>query len=249
MENIANILNTFTPISLKEMDDVKLLDRMDTKFTFRLADLPELLIKISPKYSVLDVNNVRINRYETLYFDTNKLNLYNQHHNGKLNRYKIRYRRYTDSNLNFFEIKFRNNRNRTIKKRISENSINSEIINEAKKFLIKQTCLDPKDLSAKLWVYYSRITLVNKSSKERLTIDLNLNYKNGDNAVSFPNLVIAEVKQEKACNSCFTQIMKEKHIRNISISKYCLGIINLYENIKTNNFKPKLTLIKKLCYE
>ena len=249
MENITAILNSYEPIGLKEMDEVKLLDRMDTKFTFRFAELPGLLKNASPFYYVLDINNVRINRYETLYFDTNGFNLYHQHHNGKLNRCKVRYRCYTDSDLNFFEIKLRNNRDRTIKERICEETVENEIKGKAGKFLTKKTCIKPEDLAAKLWVYYSRITLVNKSSKERLTIDINLNYKNGDKTVSFPDLVIAEVKQEKACRSYFTKMMKEKHIRSNSISKYCFGITSLYENIKMNNFKYKFSRIKKLCYE
>jgi len=93
------------------------------------------------------------------------------------------------------------------------------------------------------------MTLVGKLSKERLTIDINLNYKNCDKAISFPNLVIAELKQEKKNHSYFTKIMKEKHIRDIAISKYCLGIANLQDDVKKNNFKQKINLLKKLCYE
>ena len=40
------------------------------------------------------------------------------HQNKKLNRYKIRQREYLISDISFFEIKFKSNKGRTIKKRI-----------------------------------------------------------------------------------------------------------------------------------
>ena len=43
MQDILNILNKFSPISLAEMDRVKLMNRIDTKFAFRIGLLEELL--------------------------------------------------------------------------------------------------------------------------------------------------------------------------------------------------------------
>ena len=248
MEILKEILNTYEPIRLKEMDEVKLLNRIDKKYTFNILELPALLEIFSSDYRILDINNNRLSRYETLYFDTPDFNLYQYHHNGKLNRYKIRYRHYIDSDTSFWEIKFKNNKKRTIKKRIYDDTIDAELTDKARNFLIDNS-VNPDDIVAKLWVYYSRMTLVGKLSKERLTIDINLNYKNCDKAISFPNLVIAELKQEKKNHSYFTKIMKEKHIRDIAISKYCLGIANLQDDVKKNNFKQKINLLKKLCYE
>jgi hypothetical protein len=104
----------------------------------------------------------------------------------------------------------------------------------------------PGHLEAKLWVNYSRITLVNKHSPERVTIDINLNFKNGDQDKTIDNLVIAEVKQDKAHISAFIKLMKKYHIRQGSISKYCYGVISLFGSIKHNNFKPNLILLKKI---
>ena len=246
MKHIKKIIDTFEPISLAEMDEVKLLDRTDTKYMFNIKALPDILMRASEHYRVLDINNIRINSYETLYFDTKGLSLYNEHHNGKLNRYKIRYRCYKDSNLSFFEIKHSTNKNRTVKQRIKKKNIEEEITGDAGDFLLAKTHLLPENFTAKLWVYYSRITLVNKTSKERLTIDLNLSFKEGDKIVKFPKLVIAELKQDKAGKSFFTELMKDCNIRTMSISKYCFGIINIYENVKKNNFKLKLQHFNKI---
>ena len=46
------------------------------------------------------------------------MTLYHDHHNGKLNRYKVRRRRYIDTDTEFLEVKLKNNKKRTIKSRI-----------------------------------------------------------------------------------------------------------------------------------
>lgn len=250
MEEIKEILNEFTPITLEEMDEVKLMDRTDTKFVFNIGSLPSILKQIKDDYKVLHVNNHLISRYESLYYDTDKFSLYTKHHSGKLNRYKIRFRRYVESDLHFFEIKFKNNKGRTIKDRIKRKEIKNKIEGRASIFLREKSPLLPDTLGPKLWVNYSRITLVNKLSKERVTIDTDLSFKNDSIEKSFSRLVIAEVKQEKSSSSSpFLSVMKQNRIRAGSISKYCFGVISLFSGIKNNNFKPILLSINKLNHD
>ncbi len=248
MDEVNRILNEFEPITLKEMDSVKLMDRTDTKFVFKFELLPELLNQIKNDYKILDVNGNKISRYESLYFDTKGFDLYHSHHRGKPSRFKVRFRKYVESDLNFFEVKFKTNKGRTIKDRVKQKEIDGSIKEKAEELLTHKTPLKSDNLEAKIWVNYSRITFVNKHSPERVTIDLNLTFKNEDQNKTIEKIVIAEVKQDKAVPSPFLKLMKKYHIRQGAISKYCFGIINLYEKIKHNNFKPKLILIKKALY-
>lgn len=245
MNLINNKLEEFNPITLKEMDNVKLMDRTDTKYVFRLENLVAFLEEIKEDYRILEVNGHRISRYESLYFDTKNFDLYLSHHRGRPNRYKIRCRKYVESELHFFEVKFKNNKGRTIKNRVKQPQINTLIKDSAEILLLEKTPLNSCDLEAKLWVNYSRITLVNKNSPERVTIDINLNFKNDSNDKTIHNLVIAEVKQDKLVSSSFIKLMKKYHIREGSISKYCFGVLSLF-TIKHNNFKPNLNLLKKI---
>lgn len=187
------------------------------------------------------------NRYETLYFDTPAYKLYLDHHNGRTNRYKIRYRKYTDSNTIFFEVKYKNNKGRTIKSRVKRKNIYETIEGKALELITSTTPLHSEKLEPKLWVNYSRITLVNKFIPERLTLDIDLNFKNGEQEIGFKNLVIAEIKQEKIHDSPFTNVMKTNHLRQGSISKYCFGVISLIDNIKKNLFKQYLLSVYKIC--
>lgn len=245
MDELNRILNEFEPITLKEMDSVKLMDRTDTKFVFKFDQLPEFLNQLKNDYKVLDVNGNKISRYESLYFDTKGFDLYHSHHRGKPSRFKVRFRKYVESDLNFFEVKFKTNKGRTIKDRVKQKEIDGSIKEKAEELLTHKTPLKSTNLEAKIWVNYSRITFVNKHSPERVTIDLNLTFKNNEQNKTIENIVIAEVKQDKAAVSAFLKLMKKYHIRQGAISKYCFGIINLFEKIKHNNFKPKLILIKK----
>jgi len=97
-----------------------------------------------------------------------------------------------------------------------------------------------------LWVNYSRITLVNILSKERLTLDLNLEFKKDNVEQRLPKMIIAEVKQEKTQGSPFIEAMKELHIREGSISKYCMAMAYTEPTVKINQFKEKLLSIKKI---
>ena len=89
-EKINNILSQYDPIDLHEMDNVKLMDRTDLKFVFPNCELSDILKDVQPFYRSLVVSGARISNYETLYYDTENLELYKRHHCGKLNRYKIK---------------------------------------------------------------------------------------------------------------------------------------------------------------
>ncbi len=246
MQNILPLLNNFNSISLSEMEGVKLMDRTDTKYTFSIAQLAQALPQLTALYKILVVENVRINRYETLYYDTPQLLLYHQHHAGKRNRYKVRHRTYVESKIGFLEIKFKNNKGRTFKTRIKEDNVCYTFNEKHTEFLQRKSPFTGTDLTPVLWINYSRITLVNNTSAERLTIDLNLELKKDTDLKTHRHLVIAEVKQDGKAYSPFIQLMQQMHIRQGSISKYCLGIALMYPTIKQNNFKPKIHTLKQL---
>lgn len=245
MTDVNLQLNTFEPITLEEMDNVKLMNRVDVKYTFRDEQLPSFLDKLKEHYRVLEVNGCRSSRYESLYFDTPGFHLYHQHHSGRLNRYKIRVRKYVESNLHFFEIKFKNNKGRTLKNRIKQQQVIETIEGRAGEFLAEHSNLGSEKLEPKLWVNYTRITLVHRTIAERVTLDLNLSFKTDEELHSIPHLVIAEVKQDKASTSTFVRLMRDNFIREGSISKYCFGVASMFRE-RINNFKTQLHLYKKI---
>jgi hypothetical protein len=245
MEPINDILSSFEELTLKELDVVRLLDRVDTKYVFNIEKLPEVLADLRKGFRVLNLNGIRQSCYETIYYDTDNFSMYHHHHNGKSNRHKVRLRRYCDSDINYLEVKFKSNKGRTIKSRIRKELFTTNIEQELSSFLEKTPSL-PADIKPVLWVNYTRMTFANKENTTRLTIDTNLRFSTGEKEKNFNSLVIAEIKQSRATQSSFHTLMQNHRIPSISVSKYCLGMAILYEGIKKNNFKRKILTINKV---
>lgn len=243
---IAQLLSNFRSISLSEMNDVALMKRVDTKYILTSSQVAHVLQQLVNDYRILDIKGKRLMQYSTLYFDTEENRFYQDHHNQKATRKKIRMRKYVDSDLSFLEVKKRNNKNVTEKSRIKIEDIEEQLSDEANDFLQKNMATVPA-LKPNLFSKFKRLTLVNKEQKERVTIDTDLRYEANDEELSIPNIAIVEVKQEGINRSTkIRQVLKSQNIRVSSISKYCLGITNLYKEIKQNRFKPLNLKIKKL---
>jgi VTC domain len=246
LNEVRDLLNGFEPITLAEMDGVKLMDRTDQKFIFHISKLPDLLRAVQQNYRALEVSGTRMSRYETLYFDTPEYTLFTQHHNGKTNRYKIRMRRYVESDLQFFEVKHKNNKGRTLKNRVKTQAQPGDIDPKSGNLLNATAGMQPSDLEPKLWVNYTRVTLVNRFEEERLTIDLDMEVKDENGSKRFDTLVIVEAKQAKAMDTAFVKLLRNQRIRQGGMSKYCIAVAELNENVRKNNFKEGLLTLNKI---
>ena len=107
------------------MDDVKLMSRTDTKFAFKVSLKCLAFTKTIDLFMVLAIDGKLIHDYKSLYYDTDERKFYLDHHNGRVNRNKIRFREYVGSKLTFLEIKLKNNKGKTIKKRMKVDAISS----------------------------------------------------------------------------------------------------------------------------
>ena len=232
----------FSPISLAEMDEVKLMKRMDTKFIVNTKYIPELLNALTTDYRILEIGGNRLMTYDSLYYDTSNLKFYLDHHNKRTNRIKIRKRNYVESGITFLEIKQKDNKGITNKSRIPLTEYSSDI-SEAGHSFVTKTTNQQLNLKQSITNRFNRLTLVGINHQERVTIDFNLAY-NGD---SFnDNLAIIELKQEKLDrNSPLFQQLKSRNIHPYSISKYCIGMAATNPELKQNNFKRKMLTIKK----
>ena len=242
------VIDCFEPISLQEMDNVSLLNRTDTKFVLNTNQLWHILTQINDHYRVLTINQRRINSYQTLYFDTPNFMLYMQHHNGQRGRYKVRCRKYVDTNVCYLEVKLKTNKDNTVKNRLRIPEIITVLEEDTRNFMRDHFPFESQLLKPKSRNNFERITLVSRRNVERLTIDLNLNFKRDGAGTLLPGIVIAEVKQERfSLNSDFMQQMRAMHLYSTGFSKYCIGTAILYPHLKRNRFKPILILINKLC--
>lgn len=255
--SISSQISKFDPISLSEMESVKLMNRIDTKYAMPIGVLPAILEAAKADYYAQEIDGKRIATYDTMYYDTETLDMYIHHHDRQLMRQKIRVREYVDSHLIFLEIKRKNNKGRTKKKRIAvpTTALTGEMFGESKRerwsvadFIDAKSRYHWSELSPHLSTRFHRITLVNKAKTERLTIDMDLVW---DNIISgekktFSNLVIIELKRDGNVPSPMTKIMLDNRVHPLKISKYCIGTAMTTPGLKKNRFKDKIRRIEKM---
>ena len=254
MDKIIDTLTCFNTTTLEGLNALKLLKRYDTKFVFCREKLMQVFDFLSKQYDILEIDNRRYFKYESLYYDTDEYFFYHQHHNRKYDRYKIRFRTYIDLNQCFFEVKHKNNKKKTIKSRLllNNNSDFNILSEESKSFAKNRIALSNRDIidqiNPKLEVNFDRITFADHVNKKRLTIDLNLSFTNKNSfQKKLDNLVIAELKSDNcSCNSQFSQYLKGLKIYPARFSKYCIGLAVTEKNIKSNRFKKNLLKLNNL---
>jgi hypothetical protein len=246
-DKIQYTLNNFAPIGLNEMDKVTLLNRTDTKFVMTIEQLAQALRSVSDQYRVLVIEHQRIQHYRTLYFDTPKFDFYHRQTSGYHDIFKVRTREYMDTRVSFLEVKYKDQKKRTDKKRLCTQAPVTALDENVDEFLGDYNPYTSKDLEPKLWNTFTRITLVSKYNLERLTIDFDLGFFNDERAFYLDGIVIAEVKQDGfSTHSDFIQLMRQMGLRSSGFSKYCFGASLLFEQLKHNVIKPKLLMVNKL---
>ncbi len=250
------ILDKFDRISLAKViastGSRGLMNRYDTKFIFQKEQLSLLLHRLATHYQLVVANGTEIFQYRSLYFDTDDFLFYYQHHNQHLCRYKLRYRKYTDSGRCYFEIKVKSNKKKTLKSRIQQPEIDPRLGKAAKAFIHqtagKSPLFDVDQVSAKLWTTYRRITLIHSATDERITMDVDLSFKGTDGPTqALDHIVIAECKQPQRSHcSPFMSTARDMRLFPASFSKYCVGTALLNRSVKHNRFKPQLKQIRKI---
>ena len=248
LPEIKSILSGYSVITLEEMEQSHLMSRFDEKFVFNVSKLPAFLEGLKSHYQILSVNSHVLSQYENIYFDTEDLKSYHDHHNGRGTRYKVRFRMYTDSGACYLEVKKKDNRGFTKKNRMPVKEMSRHLSPEDLEFISRYAGDTDQPLQPSLSNHFHRITLVNSECRERVTLDVMIHFQNEIREKDLASVVIAEVKQEHhSYPSAFKRLMQHDRIFPASFSKYCMGTLLTHPGIKYNRFKPKLTILNKIC--
>ena len=243
-----NILQRFGGISLDEMSGIRLMNRIDTKFVTTEPVLMRLLEMALGEYMAQDINGERNLPYSTTYYDTTGYDMFYTHQYGHAGRQKLRFRTYVSSNLQFMEVKTKNNHGRTKKKRMP---VEDMCLDDAEKldFIRQHLIYDPQTLMPAIHNSFNRITLVNKAKTERLTIDTNLQFHNlvTDKRKLMAPVVIVELKRDGLCYSPVLEMLRVLRVFPHGFSKYCMGSALTNNQLRVNRFKPKLIDIRKIA--
>lgn len=246
---LQQLLDNYRCVSLAEMGKVKLLNRVDTKFVTTVDRLECLLRLAADRYTIQEIEGRRLMPYTTLYFDTPDCDMYAQHQRGRKGRQKIRVRRYESSGVAFLEVKRKNNKGRTDKKRMQLPERTPDLDKDVyRTFLIQKSRYGACRLVPQLSNAFRRITMVNDAMTERLTIDLDLRFHNEQTGMDreMGPLVIIEVKRDGLTHSPVLDLLKQLRIHQSGFSKYCIGMALTNPALKRNRFNERLRYVGKL---
>lgn len=246
------VLETLRPIGLEEMDGIRLMNRTDAKYLTDEATLLGILADAAAAgYRVLETGGERISPYDSVYYDTEGLQMYLDHRNSRLVRQKVRTRNYVRSGTAFLEIKQKNNKGRTRKSRTGIPTVETDDFRgdaAACAYLAAHSRFRADELSPSAETAFRRITLVNPGLSERLTIDTCLQFRNfrTGNSASLQQAVILELKQDGRAASRMKSIFLARRVKPFRISKYCIAIALTDPQARVGRFKPKLRAIEKI---
>jgi len=244
MLDVKNILDSFDSLGLEQIPEDAFNVRRDTKYLANINVLGTLLDALKDQWNILEVDGLRQHFYVSWYYDDAELTSFYDHLKERNNRQKFRLRKYQNEHA-FFEIKTKNNKGITEKDRLK--LTNDKLHNIPVDFVKENSPRDVEKLEENIEVQYKRITLYHKVNNEKITIDTSIHFKEDEQTKSYNNLLILELKQEAFDKNIETKnLLRDIGLRLNSCSKYCLGILNLREDVRHNRFKARLRILEKI---
>lgn len=238
-------LETFSEISLEETNkSASMLKRIDNKYIVDREQLLSVLELLRNDFKVLTIDGCRVFTYESCYFDDNG-RCFNEHQQGRRHRFKVRTRRYVESDKAFFEVKLKGRRGQTDKSRKACDHYHSFVMNDGEHQMVADLYEKTYgkaflyQMAPALHVSYRRFTLVSVSGRERITVDLNLGFEtpSGKHALIGDDFIIIETKTVDGRGKS-DRALKREHIRSAAgCSKYCVGMALTREVPTYNKFR------------
>jgi hypothetical protein len=249
------LLKDFETVSLDETNRLaKMLSRVENKYVVNYKQFSALLVAIREDYAVLDIEGRNEFQYASCYYDDN-FGCYNEHHQSRRQRFKVRTREYVNSGLMFFEIKLKGLRGRTDKHRTGCDTfvmprIQGEHLRMVNELYSKNYRKEMRfDLTPSLIVDYSRCTLVALKGGERVTIDFDLGFKLPDGASDAVQIghdfIVIETKSADGRGKADSALKKMGVRKASKCSKYCIGVNLTGEVNKNNNFLHTIKQVQK----
>jgi len=244
----------FEPIGLEALEaKAKMLDRLDNKYVVGAAVLRLAVDGLAAHFDMLEIDGRRAFTYETWYFDDEERRSYLDHHQGRRRRVKVRIRKYTDANLCFVEVKLKDKRGITVKKRLPYGVAKYGLLDEQAYEHIRTSYRSlygeefRRHLFPTLEVRYVRMTLVAKSGEERMTIDNHLHFRSeAEHCALDHRIFIIETKSANG-NGIADKTLRALHQHPTkNCSKYCVGTVATGGASKYNKFRPALVKLGAL---
>lgn len=247
-EPVADPFLPLSPISLAALNaKAAMLERLDNKYVVRGPALQAIVADLARSFDVLEIDGQRSFTYETCYFDDPDLRSYFDHHQGRRQRMKVRVRRYVEAALCFVEVKLKDKRGMTIKKRMPYAPEKFGMLDEAALAHVRRSHEAvygrpfERALAPVLSMSYRRTTLVAREGGERMTIDREIRFQGGEGPQG-PSDDVFIVETKSAHGHGLADVVMRRHHQHPThaCSKYCVGMSVTGAVSRYNRFLPAL---------
>ncbi len=255
---VADLLADRPPVGVAELvDQAALLRRFDRKYVVPSAAVVTLLEHLPADIAVLRIDDVDAFGYDTVYFDTPDLRAYLDAARSRPARWKVRVRTYLDSGDVWCEVKVRDRRGETIKHRRPRHHgtgaslrlaeppgptvAASALHHVEQRFVTTAAPGIPVDhLIPVLRTRYRRVTLLDRATRSRITIDDALCCEDAGGAVArFAGSAIVETKAPGGPSAIDRTLWRLGH-RPRRFSKYATGLAALHPELPANRWHQTL---------
>ena len=248
---IAQSLSRFGTISLEGLNSkAAMLERLDNKYIVPADRLLPAFQAFGELFDVLEIDGKRAFTYATDYFDDPEVRGYYDHHQGRRKRCKVRIRNYVDAGFSYLEVKLKDVRDATVKKRLKLAQPARSLCAESLAFI--DACHAElygrplgRHLMPVIGMEYERITLVAREGGERMTIDTRMAFRAANTQrAAGPDMFILETKSARG-NGIADKILRAEHLHPTnSCSKYCVGMAALGLVDRHNRFLPAMRKLR-----
>jgi hypothetical protein len=246
-EQVARAVSSLPAIGLHALDaGAALLTRVDRKYVVPVATFERLVLALDTSWTALEIDGRRLFGYSSVYFDSPDFVTYRAHVQGRRRRFKVRVRRYVDSEDCMLEVKRKGLRGVTVKERREHSSASQTELGTDDLRFVEASLGGHGDralvghlgsFGPKVATGNRRTTLASLSGHSRLTIDTDLLCGwGGARSALLPGLVVLESKVEGHASQV-DRLLRSFGVRPVPISKYCLGVASLGVDLPSNPWR------------
>ena len=242
-ERVEELVRMLPQIDLSTLEsEAALLQRVDRKYVVPVSTFERLVVSLGDGWRSLDVAERRLFGYSSTYFDTPGMDTYRAHLQRRRRRFKVRVRRYVDSDACMLEVKRKGIRGATVKERTphppwSQGELGSVGRTFVENVLRGHAVIPAGPFRPVVTTSNLRATLVSVSTHARLTVDTELRCGWADLRVALrPGFVVLESKAE-GLSSAVDRTLRTLGERPVSISKYCIGVSALGLDLPDNPWR------------
>jgi hypothetical protein len=250
-EPIANRVPELPAIGLAELSAIGLAElsaaaalqtRRDRKYLLPPEQVGRLLAELPIGTRVLQIDGARQFGYESVYFDTADLASYLLAAHRRPRRFKVRSRLYTDSRLCQLEVKTRDRRRNTVKRRADyPEALHGGLTPQARAALgsVAEIGGLADGLRPALVTRYRRSTLLQPDGS-RLTLDEDVTFADPSGRIAgFGELTVVETKSAGPATPV-DRLLWRHGWRPIRVSKYATGLALLRPELPANRWHRAL---------